>query len=223
MANKHGRCEEFVARVEAFHEAKGERNLRHVDLLEAAAKYLLKEATWGDDRYFYNYATEAKGILDAAKAYEAALIAVEESRNKVWENRIVQFSDACTNVGNQTFPYPGWTLPKDDRGFQHLIDNIDRLAKGQPNNRCGWLSYGCLACQETLDTYVREHGISDEQFAANTHKVQEFRHRLVEQGLLTIEQVRAMTDPDIVAFAPNEWKSGDLKAKAMALEDDDEK
>ena len=158
MANKHGVCEEFVARVEALGKAKGKRNLLRLDLLKAAAKYLLKEATWGDDKYYYNYATEAKGILDAARAYEAALNAVEETGDKVWENRIVEFSDPCTNVGNPEFSHPGGTFSEDDQGFRYLINHIGSIAEGQPNSRCHYLSYGCLACQETLDTYVRKHG-----------------------------------------------------------------
>jgi hypothetical protein len=225
MANKHGVCEEFVARVEAFQEAKGKRNLLRPDLLRAAAKYLFKEASWVDGDYYhrYNYATEAKEILDAARAYEAALNAVEETGCKIWENRIVEFSYPCTNVGNPTFSHPGWTLPEDDHGFWYLINHRGSIAEGQPNSYCGSLSHGCLACQESLDSYVREHGTGDEQFAGNKHKAWEFRQRLVEQGLLTDEQVGAMTDPDIVAFAPNEWKSEDLKAKAMALDDEEEK
>jgi hypothetical protein len=158
MANKHGVCEEFVARVEALGKAEGKRNLLRLDLLKAAAKYLLKEATWGDDKYHYNYAAEAKGMLDAARAYEAALNAVEETGGRVWENRTVRFSDPCTNVGGPEFSYPGWTLPKDDRGFEYLINHIGSIAEGQPNSRCPYLSYGCLACQETLDAYVRRHG-----------------------------------------------------------------
>lgn len=206
MANKHGVCEEFVARAEAFGEAKGELNRRRLDLLKAAAKYLLKEATWGDDRYYYNYATEAKGILGAAKAYEAALNAVEETGNKVWEGRLVEFTDEA----EPSFLHPGWTLPQDDQGFSYLINHINHIAEGQPNSYCGRLRYGCLACQETLDAYVREHGTSDEQFAANEHKVPEFRQGLVEQGLLTAGQVGAMSDRDIVGFALRAWKSGDL-------------
>jgi hypothetical protein len=94
---------------------------------------------------------------------------------------------------------------------------------GQPDSSCWQLPYVCLACEKTLDTYVREHGTGDEQFAANKHRLPEFRQRLAEQGLLTDEQVGTMSDRDIVAFAPTAWKSGDLKANAMALDDEDEK
>ena len=221
MANKHGVCEEFMARVRAFRKAKGERNLLKVDLLRHAAKYLFKEATWGEDTHNYNYATRAMGILKAAKAYAAALHAVEETGYKVWENRIVEFSDAGTNVGEPDFSHPGWKLPEDDRGFMYLINHIGESAEGQPDSSCWQLPYGCLACQETLDTYVREHGTGNEQFAANKHKLPEFRQRLAEQGLLTEEQFGTMSDRDIVAFAPTAWKSGDLKAKVMALDDEE--
>jgi hypothetical protein len=43
---------------------------------------------------------------------------------------------------------------------------------------------------------------------ANKHKAWEFRRRLVEQGLLTREQVGAMSDCDIVGFALRAWKTG---------------
>ena len=92
MANKHGVCEEFVARVEALGKAKGKRNLLRLDLLKAAAKYLLKEATWGDDKYYYNYATEAKGTVPPEvyrslhPALETVLLPLSDARLEMDED-----------------------------------------------------------------------------------------------------------------------------------------
>ena len=122
-------------------------------LKKTSTPYLLIEATRGDDQYDFNFAAQAKEILDAAKAYETALNAVEETGEKVWENRIVRFSHPCTNVGSPEVCHRGWRLAENElpgTGFRRLIDNIGHNAEGQPNSYCGWLPYGCLACHPRI-------------------------------------------------------------------------